>query len=301
MHNNVHNQEFTDVEYLDEYFETNEQSEFANSCEETVDIFPITQSHVPSTSLISIARCDIIFCKLLLGVGILIVVAVVREILSVKQLPNNQIESFNNLKKETGLIKLNAKTEKIKCDLRTKRLVKQNQVFSEKIKQLQNENRLLKLSSRSVITECEHQANQVKDNLGKLFNEDQIELLYSNSKRPQKWSDGTILKALKTKFACKKSGYNHLISEGFPNPSLRTLRRKLKGVNFEPGIFDDVFTFLEAKVQHFSEHDKQCYLFIDEVSIIEGNDDYSIKSFYLSTPQYNDLARILCYKPKILF
>lgn len=60
-------------------------------------------------------------------------------------------------------------------------------------------------------------------------------------------------------------------STWWSDPSLATLRTKLRGLDFEPGILNDVFMFMKEKVKSFSEQDKECQLVIDEMSIIEGN------------------------------
>ncbi|EFN87642.1 THAP domain-containing protein 4 [Harpegnathos saltator] len=63
----------------------------------------------------------------------------------------------------------------------------------------------------------------------KVFNNDQIEWLKSNSsnRRMYKWSKKTIKEALRIKFSCTNSGYQELINQKIPLPSTRTLRRSL--------------------------------------------------------------------------
>lgn len=110
----------------------------------------------------------------------------------------------------------------------------------------------------------------VQKSVSKIYNPDQIHVLQNNLKRPKAWSDETILKSLKYKFACKKSGYEFMINEGHPLPSTRVLRSRLQGINFKPGILEDVFVFLNEKVKSFTDFEKECILLVDEISIIEG-------------------------------
>ncbi|KAJ8668382.1 hypothetical protein QAD02_010045 [Eretmocerus hayati] len=56
----------------------------------------------------------------------------------------------------------------------------------------------------------------------------------------------------------RQERYDELIRRGFPIPSLRTSSRKLEGWNFESGPSDGTFQFLEVKVSHFREINKDC-------------------------------------------
>jgi hypothetical protein len=68
-----------------------------------------------------------------------------------------------------------------------------------------------------------------------------------------KWSNDTVTKALKLKFACGSSGYEELLKQNFPYPSVRTLQRRLKRLKFNSGILNEVFNFLKIKVESFNE------------------------------------------------
>lgn len=106
----------------------------------------------------------------------------------------------------------------------------------------------------------------------KIFNEDQIKLLAGEVKKVKQWSTKTVEDALAIKFACGKAGYLELKRRNFPLPSLSVLRERLQFLNFEPGILDEVFQFLEIKVRQFPfEFAKHCLLFLDEMSIVPGN------------------------------
>lgn len=112
-----------------------------------------------------------------------------------------------------------------------------------------------------------------KDILRKVFNNDQIEWLQSDFKKRRiyKWSTETIKKALRVRFSCTENGYKELINQNIPLPSTRTLRRSLEGINFPPGICDDIFQALKDKVALFNDdRQKDCMIGLDEVSLVEG-------------------------------
>ena len=75
--------------------------------------------------------------------------------------------------------------------------------------------------------------------LKKVFNDDQIHALKRKSTKFMKWSKGTIEQALKLRIACGKNGYNELLKQSYPLPSLRTLRRNLLNISFPPEILYD--------------------------------------------------------------
>lgn len=82
----------------------------------------------------------------------------------------------------------------------------------------------------------------------KLLNVDQMVALSRNT-RGLKWSNETVMKALKLRFSCGDTGYKDIISTGgLPLPSVRTLQEKLKHIDFRPGILSSVFNYLQTKV-----------------------------------------------------
>jgi hypothetical protein len=122
---------------------------------------------------------------------------------------------------------------------------------------------------------------QLKENKGenaahlnKLSN--QVQILALNKKKNKKstkfmkWSNDTVTKALKLKFACGSSGYEELLKQNFPYPSVRTLQRRLKRLKFNSGILTEVFNFLKIKVESFNEIQKDCVLVLDEMAITPG-------------------------------
>lgn len=66
--------------------------------------------------------------------------------------------------------------------------------------------------------------------LCKFLNQDQQFCLANNrSMMGYKWSDNTVQKAIKLRNTCGIAGYENLIAQGYPLPSVRTLHRKLEG------------------------------------------------------------------------
>ena len=65
-------------------------------------------------------------------------------------------------------------------------------------------------------------------NIKHVFSDDQIEALSRTSSRGYEWSSETIQRALQLRFSCGSRGYDALLKQGYPLPSLRTLRRRLE-------------------------------------------------------------------------
>lgn len=102
------------------------------------------------------------------------------------------------------------------------------------------------------------------------WNDDQFSALVRKSTRGMRWSQETIVKALQLRFICKSNGYKHLLKEGYPLPSIRTLVRATENFDFSPGVLTQVFELLKVKMEHASDFDKECMLAADEMAISEG-------------------------------
>ena len=63
------------------------------------------------------------------------------------------------------------------------------------------------------------------------FNKDQIEAVQKKSTRGWNWSPQTIANALKLKNVCGIAGYEEILRQRFPMPSLRTLQRRISNLN----------------------------------------------------------------------
>ena len=68
-----------------------------------------------------------------------------------------------------------------------------------------------------------------------------------------KWSNDTVKKASKLRFAAGSSGYKALQDFQIPLPGIRTLHRRMQSVRFEPGILTEVFDFLKLKADGFTD------------------------------------------------
>lgn len=121
---------------------------------------------------------------------------------------------------------------------------------------------------------------EVNKNFRKIFNDDQIVALNRQYARGCRWSNNTILKALRLKLSCSSNGYKELLNQNIP-----LNRRKLENINFEPGICDQIFDVLQQVSQFTDDREKDCMLALDEMSITAGEQiDQSTKcSFGLST------------------
>lgn len=109
--------------------------------------------------------------------------------------------------------------------------------------------------------------NKLEMTLKRVFDPDQLKALGQVTTRGSKWSSSTIKKALKLRFACGPTGYDLLLKQQQPLPSLRTLRRKMEVVDFEPGILTEVFENLKIKVSELKQEERECCLTLDEMSI----------------------------------
>jgi hypothetical protein len=80
---------------------------------------------------------------------------------------------------------------------------------------------------------CEKSAN-MKKNLSRFLNADQVDCLRNKIKsKGMRWSNNTVKKSLQIRCATGVKGYNHLIQEGFPLPSYRTLCERVEKAEFE--------------------------------------------------------------------
>jgi hypothetical protein len=114
----------------------------------------------------------------------------------------------------------------------------------------------------------------------KVFNNDQLNMLTVGTHKGSEWHSDTVKKALQLNFACGRRGYEMLLDQNLPLPSLRTLSRRLEGIKFESGVLSDVFDMLKVKVNTLEGHAKDCCLTLDEMKISskieydKGSDKY---------------------------
>lgn len=165
------------------------------------------------------------------------------------------------------------KIEELKKQL--KKAENELQISHKVINKLKKSNKVLLARNRKRCKRLRVEESILKsrDILHKIFNNDQIEWLQHDSKKRRlyKWSNETVKKALRLKLACTENGYKELINQNIPLPSIRTLRRSLEGINFSPGICDDIFEALKDKVEYFTDNrERDCMLGMDKISLVEG-------------------------------
>ncbi|XP_064469792.1 uncharacterized protein LOC135384525 [Ornithodoros turicata] len=114
----------------------------------------------------------------------------------------------------------------------------------ERIKWLERAHR----RDQKKIRALEQQKEIFHEHLSDMFNSDQLSAISRHSNRGSKWPESTIKKALQLHFSCGSSGYDDILEQKLPYPSARTLRRRVEGIKFQPGVLHEVFELLQAKV-----------------------------------------------------
>lgn len=74
-----------------------------------------------------------------------------------------------------------------------------------------------------------------QNNLERIFGEDQLEYLRTGSSQGVSWSEETLRKGLKLYMACGASGYEEILRQGLPYPSIRTLKSHMRTFQFKSG------------------------------------------------------------------
>lgn len=119
----------------------------------------------------------------------------------------------------------------------------------------------------------------------KTFSKDQMKALGRLTTKGMKWSNETIKKALKIRFAAGQTGYKTLQELQIPLPGIRTLQRRMQCVKFEPGVLTEVFDFLKLKVDGLTELERECVLTLDEMAVTP-----SVELHMLTGKLYGDVT-----------
>ncbi|XP_025152496.1 uncharacterized protein LOC112588109 [Harpegnathos saltator] len=147
-----------------------------------------------------------------------------------------------------------------------KKLEERNEKLQQRIMLLSKQNKVLRSQIQSL--QKSDTNNKYKQVLKKVFHEDQIKALLTKHRSTKCWSNITVQRALKLRFACGITGYEELLQQKIPLPSLHTLQRRIENSKFESGISNDMFHFLQMKVSTFqNDTDRECGLVLDETSI----------------------------------
>ena len=128
----------------------------------------------------------------------------------------------------------------------------------EEVLQLIEENVRLKKQVTSLMERAEL--------VNKIISTDQLVALKLGSHRGVKWTTNSLIEGLSLKFSCGSTGYEE-VRKRLPLPSARTLRRCLQNIDFEPGMLDVTFKFLENELPKMRMMDRDCVLVFDEMSI----------------------------------
>ncbi|CAL1671977.1 unnamed protein product [Lasius platythorax] len=101
------------------------------------------------------------------------------------------------------------------------------------------------------------------------FNKDQKKAMYKKNYRGIHWEPITLKQALILKLKCGSSGYKE-VQKQIPLPSIRTLQRRIKHIEFRPGFLEETLHLLADQINHNKEEWKDCVLALDEMSIQPG-------------------------------
>lgn len=137
---------------------------------------------------------------------------------------------------------------------------------------LQQAKRQIATLYRDKITSAKR-IQELSESVKVFLNDDQIQSLSHKGPRGLKWSSSTIMKAFQLRFACGSTGYNLLLDQKQPLPSLRTLRRRMKDMTFDSGIQYEVFTLVKVKADAMKAEDKLCTVTLGEMDLSAGVED----------------------------
>jgi len=133
------------------------------------------------------------------------------------------------------------------------KLIQENEMLQQQVKELKGQ---FNLPRRS-------EGNKENFNL----NPDQVAAFKLGTTRGRKWLPETVQKGLKLRYSCGSSGYQQVIKNVVPLPSVRTLQRKTEHLKFQPGILVEVLDAFEVELVDFSDLDKDCSIFWDEMAL----------------------------------
>jgi len=89
--------------------------------------------------------------------------------------------------------------------------------------------------------------------------------------RPKEWDSETVMKAVKMRFTCTSSGYQTMVDDGYPGPSIRTVQARTEHIKCNPGLEKETLETLKIKAGTFAvPADRCCLLFNDEMKITSG-------------------------------
>ena len=130
----------------------------------------------------------------------------------------------------------------------------------------------IKEEHNEIITELKSKIamleGQVQD-LSKPWNPDQVKKIsLPEGSKISRWSDLTIKAAIDLYYSMGSTSYNKLLAKGMPYPSLRTIRRHLARVDFNPGTLYHIMELIRNhKVKALPEKGRFGSMSSDELSL----------------------------------
>ncbi|XP_029175548.1 probable basic-leucine zipper transcription factor K [Nylanderia fulva] len=115
-----------------------------------------------------------------------------------------------------------------------------NKNLDEIIKNFEEQIKKLKKSLNKTVVErniLKRKLQKENARFNEIFNEDQKDFITRKTQRGTSWSADTITKALKLYAACGQKGYEEVLRQHLPYPSIRTLQSRIQGLKFKPGKF----------------------------------------------------------------
>lgn len=104
-------------------------------------------------------------------------------------------------------------------------------------------------------------------NLKSKLNDDQIDMLLGN--HVKNWSDESVQKGLAFRYRMGQTLYNDVTKIAFL-PSTDTLNRRIRHVEFNPGVCSNFCEYMGVKSEGYSKIERHGALIMDECAILEG-------------------------------
>lgn len=211
--------------------------------------------------------------------------------------PTTSYEASSEVLPQLSISNENSEDDSSPNEVLLAKLDKYKTMYLREKRKAENYKRLLRNNKKQIAKMSGMKKVMEYPLLQQLFNKDQIVALEKRQRKCStkfmKWSNVTITNSLKLKFSCGGNGYEELIKEGYPLPSIRTLQRRLQNLKFDCGILNEVFDFLKIKVESFEAHEMDCVLVLDEMAITPGNTyDSSLNKYYgnVTLPDHSGIA-----------
>ena len=125
---------------------------------------------------------------------------------------------------------------------------------------------------------------QVVEKLETIWNKDMVRKMMKPSTSTVHYSTKTILECILIYYRVGTTAYEMFRDNGYPYPSLSTLKNHLRQVDCEPGILDDFFIFMKNQLDNLEEHEKYSILNGDEMAIKPGIEYNTTTQEYVGTP-----------------